>query len=151
MDNLHKLDNEVPVEYDDPAPASNHYTIDQAIADVLATLDVPHDTGAKDRTDEAASAAFPDPFTGDHNIEYWIWTGGRLVPASPDQAERLRRQEALEEEEFRLRRERQRAYRQERWQSYSQVVQWMLVPLHHLASRLGTLSSRVGLLARRQR
>jgi hypothetical protein len=151
MDNLHKLDNEVPVERDDPDPTSKHYTIDQAIADVLATLDAPDFSGAHRVTDEADDRPFPDPFTGDHNIEYWVWTGSRLVPASSDQAARLRRQEELEAQELRLVRERQRAYRQQRWQLYSQVVQWLLVSLHHLAARLGTLSSRVGLLARKQR
>jgi hypothetical protein len=142
MDNLHKLDNEAPVEHDDPAPATKHYTIDQAIADVLATLDTADDTGAKGITDEAFDAPFPDPFTGDHNIEYWIWTGGRLVPASPDQSQRLRRQEALEEEEFRSRRERQRAYRQQRWQSCSQVMQRLLAPLHNMGARLKDLNSQ---------
>jgi hypothetical protein len=135
MDNLHKLDNEVPVEHDDPALTTKHYTIDQAIADVLATLDSADDTGAQGITDEADDALFPDPFTGDHHIEYWIWTGGRLVPATPDQAERLCWQETLEAEELRSRRERQRANRQQRWQSYSQVV-------HYLAARLKTLNSQ---------
>lgn len=151
MDNLHKLNNESSVEHDDAAPASNHYTMDQAIADVLAALDDPHATGAKDLTDEEARAPFPDPFTGDHNIEYWIWTGSHLVPASPDQAERLRRQEALEEEEFRLVRECRRVYRQQRWQSYSQVAQRLLAPLCNLAERLGALRSQARILARKQR
>ncbi len=31
---------------------------------------------------------------GDHDIEYWIYGGRRLVPASPDEAERLREMEA---------------------------------------------------------
>jgi hypothetical protein len=150
MDNLHKLNNELPMEQDHPARMSNHFTIDQAVVDVLAALHAPHETGAKGIIDEADDAPFPDPFTSDHTIEYWVWTGSRLVPASPDQAARLRRQEELEAEEFRLLQEHKRAYRQQRWQLYSQVVQWLLVLLHHLAARLGTLSSRVGLLARKR-
>jgi hypothetical protein len=54
------------------------YTIHEAIADAI---------------EQMTGEPFPNPFTGDHNIEYWIWTGSRLVPASPEQAGRLRRQE----------------------------------------------------------
>jgi hypothetical protein len=25
----------------------------------------------------------PDPWEGDHNIEYWVWHEDRLVPAPP--------------------------------------------------------------------
>lgn len=28
---------------------------------------------------------FPDPWDGDHNIEYWVWDGVRLVPTTPEQ------------------------------------------------------------------
>lgn len=36
-----------------------------------------------------------DPFTGEHNIEYWLWDGERLIPASAEESERLREREAL--------------------------------------------------------
>ncbi|MGZ3602457.1 MAG: hypothetical protein ACXWQ5_23150, partial [Ktedonobacterales bacterium] len=35
-----------------------------------------------------------DPFTGEHNIEYWLWDGERLIPASAQESERLREREA---------------------------------------------------------
>lgn len=41
--------------------------------------------------DELPWDDLPDPWDGDHNIEYWIWDGSRLVPASYE--ERLRIQE----------------------------------------------------------
>ncbi len=36
-----------------------------------------------------------DPFTGDHDIEYWIWDGAALIPASPVDSERFREREAM--------------------------------------------------------
>ena len=30
--------------------------------------------------------SFPDPWDGDHDIEYWVWGGDRLVPATPSAA-----------------------------------------------------------------
>jgi hypothetical protein len=39
---------------------------------------------------------FDEAFDGDHSIEYWFWNGTRLIPASPDEAERLREREAWE-------------------------------------------------------
>jgi hypothetical protein len=51
---------------------------------------------------------------GDHHIEYWIYDGRRLTPASSDQAERLREMEAwLRLEHWKAeerRRERRRAW-----------------------------------------
>jgi hypothetical protein len=88
-----------------------------------------------DAIEQIDGEPFPDPFTGDHNIEYWLWTGSRLVPASPETAERLQRQEALEQEEFRLLRERQRACRQQRWQAYKNLVHWLLSPLRGVVER----------------
>lgn len=38
-----------------------------------------------------ADALAPDPWDDPHNIEYWVWDGERLVPASP--AERAAIQE----------------------------------------------------------
>ncbi len=32
---------------------------------------------------------------GEHNIEYWVWQGRKLVPASPEQAALLREHEAM--------------------------------------------------------
>lgn len=51
---------------------------------ILASADDDHDTGDYD-----VGGAF-----GEHDIEYWVYDGKRLVPASPDEAERLRELEA---------------------------------------------------------
>ena len=149
MDDLHRVNRvngELPVERCDalPLPADSvakgiptgtppvtsnesgqlheatHYTIDEAIADAI---------------EQMTGEPLPDPFTGNHNIEYWIWTGSRLVPATPEAAERLRQQEALEQEEFRLLRERQQAYRQHLWQACKHFIHWLVSPLRRLAER----------------
>jgi hypothetical protein len=59
---------------------------------------------------------FAEAFDGDHSIEYWFWNGTRLIPASPDEAERLRERAAWERieawreaEQQRMRRARLRA------------------------------------------
>ena len=41
-------------------------------------------------TGSAIRPALPDPFVDDLGIEYWIWNGVRLVPAWPDEVERIR-------------------------------------------------------------
>ena len=102
------------------------YSIDEVIADAV---------------EQITGEPLPDPFTGDHTIEYWIWTGSRLVPATPEAAERLRQQEALEQEEYRLLRERQRALRQEHWPSSRRFVKRLESTLHHLIERWGLFGS----------
>jgi hypothetical protein len=140
MDDLHRVDDELPAGHDDvlPLPAdliakaivyrtgasdsagqlspdeATPYTIDEAITDAIEQI-----TGDPPT----------DPFTGDHNIEYWIWTGTRLVPASPEDSERLRRQEALEEQEFRLMRERQHLYRIRRREVFRRIIWRLAAPL----------------------
>jgi hypothetical protein len=49
---------------------------------------------------------------GDHDIEYWVWSGNRLVPASPDKLARIRECEALDRLKWRIERERQERERQ---------------------------------------
>ncbi len=68
-------------------------------------------------------------------IEHWIWTGHRLVRASSEAAERLRQQEALEQAELQRLRERQKAHRQQLWQSYRRFAKRLVSPLHHLVKR----------------
>jgi hypothetical protein len=149
LDDLHKVHDELPLKRNDPASASNRYTIHNAIVDALAALNDPQATDSRNVEGETTIERFPDPFTGDHHFEYWIWTGSRLVPASPEQAERLRQQEVLEAEEFRLLRERQRAYRVQRWQPYRRIFHWPLVLLHNLANETRMLRSHVRILTRR--
>ena len=38
--------------------------------------------------------AFDEAFDGDHSVEYWLWNGVRLVPAQPDEVERIQDGEA---------------------------------------------------------
>jgi len=40
-----------------------------------------------------APGELPDPWEGEHDIEYWIWDGTRLVPASAAQLELIREDE----------------------------------------------------------
>jgi hypothetical protein len=55
---------------------------------------------------------------GDHNIEYWIYDGQRLVPASPDEEERLRDWWAMRRLETWQEQERERA------RTAARRVQW---------------------------
>jgi hypothetical protein len=69
---------------------------------------------------------FDEAFDGDHSIEYWFWNGARLIPASPDEAERLRKRAAWE------RMEAWRAAEQQRMRVARLRVMWahMSAPLH---------------------
>ena len=49
-------------------------------------------TFAEEQQDAADS--FDLAFDGEHDIEYWIWNGARLVPALPDEVERIHQREA---------------------------------------------------------
>lgn len=67
-----------------------------------------------------------DPFTDEHNIEYWLWDGERLIPASPDESERLREREAL----LRLgywqsQSERNGVVQHPQWHGKIRMVHWM--------------------------
>jgi hypothetical protein len=44
----------------------------------------------------------PDPWEGEHDIEYWIWDGTRLVPASEDEVHSIREQERTRDAMWRL-------------------------------------------------
>lgn len=46
-------------------------------------------------TPAIADAGDIDPFTDEHDIEYWISDGAELIPASPVESERFREREAL--------------------------------------------------------
>jgi len=136
MDDLHRKYGELPADPDAmaiskaaPTPGSTTdtpslesipYTIDEAIADSIEQL-----TGEP----------FPDPFTGDHDIEYWLWTGDRLVPASPEAAERIQQQELLESKELCRRRERQWASRLQRLETTRRFARRLLAPIQGLVER----------------
>lgn len=44
----------------------------------------------------------PDPWDGDHNIEYWVWDGARLIPATPEQHARIQEDERTQAARRRL-------------------------------------------------
>ena len=93
------------------------YTIEAAIADAVDQLESePHEAPASD-------------------VEHWIWTGTRLVRASPHSAERLRLLEILERARLQHLNETQRALRQQRWQSYRRLVVRLMSPLRSLLER----------------
>ncbi len=62
---------------------------------------------AKDPMDTPASIdalvdKLPDPWEGEHDIEYWIWDGTQLVPASADEVHSIREQERTRDAMWRL-------------------------------------------------
>ncbi len=104
------------MDMDDGAPYTP-YTIDAAIADALEQLE---------RT------PVPDPSPA---VQHWIWTGTKLVRASPEAAERRRQQAVLEQAELYLLLEQQKACRQRRRQAYRRLARRLLPPLRYLADR----------------
>jgi phosphoglycolate phosphatase-like HAD superfamily hydrolase len=117
-DLVHKSDSAVHFPGADTAP----FTIEAAIADALDRL----------TSDPAADSTA--------GVQHWIWTGHRLVRASPEAVERLRQQEAWEQAEFQLLHEMQKAYRQRRRQSYRRIARRLVAPLRHL---LASWTSRI--------
>jgi hypothetical protein len=118
MDDLSRVDG-------DPVPKSNSdghisgtdtvpYTIEAAIADAERLL---------------SSDPAPNSTAG---VQYWIWTGHRLMRASPEAALRLRQQEAWEQAQLQLLHEMQKAYRQRRRQSYRRIAERAVAPLRHI-------------------
>lgn len=55
------------------------------------------ETGETDETVDAAAqeTSFPDPWDGDHAIEYWVWSGEQLVPATPGQQAEIQETERI--------------------------------------------------------
>ena len=56
--------------------------------DLPDKLDEPNDTVPQE-------TAFPDPWDGDHDIEYWVWSGDQLVPATPSQQAEIQETERI--------------------------------------------------------
>ncbi len=68
---------------------------------------LPDDLDDADETDDAAArqeTSFPDPWDGDHDIEYWVWSGEQLVPATPSQQAEIQETERIASARRRLRR-----------------------------------------------
>ncbi len=55
---------------------------------------------------------FPDPWDGDHNIEYWVWDGSRLVPATPEERARIQEDERTQAARRRLAHLQEQEYRE---------------------------------------
>src|SRR5690242_20945942 len=59
---------------------------------------IPDDLDDANETDDAAArqeTSFPDPWDGDHDIEYWVWSGDQLVPATPSQQAEIQETERI--------------------------------------------------------
>jgi len=69
------------------------------------------------------------------DVEHWIWTGTRLVRASPQASERLHLIEILERVHLEHLHNVQRAYRQQRWRSYRLLAGRLVSPLRSLLKR----------------
>ncbi len=54
------------------------------------------------RGEDTSEKVFPDPWGDEHDIEYWIWNGTRLVPATPAQVERIQEDERQRQASYRL-------------------------------------------------
>jgi len=119
MDDLHGVNGDsVHIPGDDTLP----YTIEMAIAEAIGRL-----TG-----DPLPNSTLPDSTSG---VQHWLWTGHRLVRASPEAAERLRQQELWEQAELQHLLEMQRAYRQQRRECYRRFANRAVAPLRHLMRR----------------
>jgi hypothetical protein len=94
------------------------YTIEAAIADALDQL--------HGRPPESAPPS---------DVAPWIWTGTRLVRASPQACECLHLLEILERAHLEHLHNLQRAYRQQRWQSYRLLADRLVSPLRSLLKR----------------
>jgi hypothetical protein len=68
-------------------------------------------------TDEVLHRPLPDPFVDDQGIEYWIWNGSRLVPAWPEEVERIRAGEDMHAERARQQMKKREEHRQRRLSS----------------------------------
>jgi hypothetical protein len=93
------------------------FTIDAAIADALDQLERP---------------PVPDPSAA---VQHWIWTGTRLVRASPETLHRRYQQAALEQAEMYLLVERRKARRQRRRQALRRFAGRLVSPLLYVAER----------------
>jgi hypothetical protein len=83
---------------------------DEQVSDSGGPLAMPDAAG----THEALYRPLPDPFVDDLGIEYWIWNGSRLVPAWPDEVERIRAGEDMHREHARQQMQGTEEHRQRR-------------------------------------
>jgi hypothetical protein len=56
----------------------------------------------RDMREREAWEDLPDPWDGDHNIEYWVWHEDRLVPATPEEIARIKEEERTRDALYRL-------------------------------------------------
>jgi len=98
----------------------------------------PEDWDDDDDDDDDVLSDFPDPWDGDHNIEYWVWDGVRLVPATPEERARIQEDERTQAARRRLEQLQEREHREARslkrrlstakvwWRSRASVaMQWL--------------------------
>lgn len=65
--------------------------------DDMDDMDHVDDMDESGELDDAArqETSFPDPWDGDHDIEYWVWSGDQLVPATPSQQAEIQEVERI--------------------------------------------------------
>lgn len=49
-----------------------------------------------------AADGLPDPWEGNHSIDYWVWHGDRLLPATRDELAQISEDERTREALYRL-------------------------------------------------
>jgi|GEM_PF-3756315 hypothetical protein len=87
-----------------------------------------------DKLDEPNDAApqetsFPDPWDGDHAIEYWVWSGDQLVPATPSQQAEIQEVERIASARRRLARWHNEYGQQQRMPVRVRIVRGMRQPI----------------------
>lgn len=71
-------------------------------------------------------ASYPDPWEGDHDIEYWVWHGSRLLPATPHEVASIKEDERTSAALYRLERmqQRERPVRRHVFWRFSRIRAW---------------------------
>src|SRR5690349_7787323 len=97
-----------------------------------------HDADESDEMDDAArqQGSFPDPWDGDHDIEYWVWSGDQLVPATPSQQAEIQETERIASARRRLARWHNEAGQQQHTTVRARIVRGIRQPIASLRHML---------------
>ena len=93
------------------------------LPDELDEADGPNNVAARQET------SFPDPWDGDHAIEYWVWSGDQLVPATPSQQAEIQETERIASARRRLARWHNEHGQQQRMPVRVHIVRGMRQPI----------------------
>ena len=91
--------------------------------DLPDKLDEPDDAAATQAT------SFPDPWNGDHDIEYWVWSGDQLVPATHSQQAEIQETERIASARRRLARWHNENGQQQHTTVRARIVRGMRQPI----------------------